>query len=88
MGVSEPLGYLLAPHQLQHLSVRSGTYCDDENNTARGDGRTRLIVSRAPRPPLPAIRVRLTALFAELREQWRRRLDSQSARRQCPVSYL
>ena len=42
MGVPAPLRYMLAVHQLEHLSVKSGAFCTYENATAHGDGRQAL----------------------------------------------
>ncbi|MEU4558897.1 ThiF family adenylyltransferase [Actinoplanes sp. NPDC023936] len=39
MGVSAPLRYMLAAHQLEHLPIKSGAYCPYENATAHGDAR-------------------------------------------------
>ncbi len=39
MGVSAPLRYMLAAHQLEHLPIKSGVYCPYENATACGDPR-------------------------------------------------
>ncbi|MEU8112761.1 ThiF family adenylyltransferase [Micromonospora sp. NPDC048947] len=39
MGVSAPLRYMLAAHQLEHLPIRSGAFCPYENATAHGDAR-------------------------------------------------
>lgn len=39
MGVSAPLRYMLAPHKLEHLPIKSGAYCPYENATAVGDAR-------------------------------------------------
>ncbi|MFT4259514.1 ThiF family adenylyltransferase [Microbacterium sp.] len=41
-GVSAPLRYMLALHQLEHLPVKSGAYCPYENATAHGDARQAL----------------------------------------------
>ncbi|SDS41942.1 ThiF family adenylyltransferase [Actinoplanes derwentensis] len=42
LGVSAPLRYMLAPHQLEHLPIKSGAYCPYENATAHGDARQAL----------------------------------------------
>lgn len=42
MGVSAPLRYMLAAHQLEHLPIKSGAYCPYENATAHGDARQAL----------------------------------------------
>ena len=42
IGVSAPLRYMLAAHQLEHLPIKSGAYCPYENATAHGDGRQAL----------------------------------------------
>jgi len=42
MGVSAPVRYLLAAHQLEHLPIKSGAYCPYENSTACGDRRQAL----------------------------------------------
>jgi len=39
IGVSAPLRYMLAAHQLEHLPIKSGAYCPYENATAHGDAR-------------------------------------------------